>query len=108
MKSMDAKDPIELLTIPALAREYGIGERTLRREAKRGAFPTYHVGTCWPRVRRRDFERWIGSTRAPVSCHALRRLEEVLERERSSGALGDRRPAGRRKRKTGGSTASPG
>ncbi len=88
---MDDPDPNELLTIPALARAYGIGEKTIRREAKRGSFPRCLVGTCWPRVRRRDFERWIGSTRAPVSRHAVRRLEEVLERERSSGALGGRR-----------------
>ena len=85
-KSKDDPDPNELLTIPALAREYGIGEKTIRREAKRGSFPGYLVGTCWPRVRRRDFERWIASTRAPVSRHAARRLEEVLERERSAGA----------------------
>ncbi len=111
MKSMDAKDdkdPNELLTIPALAREYGIGEKTIRREAKRGSFPGYLVGTCWPRVRRREFERWIGSTRAPVSRHAVRRLEEVLEREQSSGALGCRPPEGRRKRRIGGSTPSKG
>ncbi len=106
MKSMDAKDdqdPNELLTIPALAREYGIGEKTIRREAKRGSFPGYLVGTCWPRVRRRDFERWIGSTRAPVSQHAVRRLEEVLERERSRGAPGGLEA--RRMRRSGGSTA---
>ncbi len=86
MDAKDDQDANELLTIPALAREYGIGEKTIRREAKRGSFPGYLVGTCWPRVRRRDFERWIGSTRAPVSRHAVRRLEEVLERERSSRA----------------------
>ena len=85
-KSMDAvghRNPKELLTIPALAREYGIGVKTIRREAKRGSLPVYSVGTCRPRARRHEFERWVRSTRTPVGRHAARRLEEVLERERS-------------------------
>ena len=72
----------EFLTIPALAREYRIGVKTLRREAKRGSFPVYLVGTRWPRVRRIEFERWVRSTRAPASRHAARRLEEVIRSER--------------------------
>ena len=83
-QSMDAEldsNPNELLTLPALARKYGIGVKTIRREAKRGSFPVYSVGTCRIRVRRHEFERWIRSTRTPVSRHAARRLEEVLERE---------------------------
>ncbi len=75
-------DSGQLLTLPALAREYGIGVKTIRREAKRGSFPVYSVGTCRLRVRRHEFERWVRSTRAPVSRHAARRLKEVLERER--------------------------
>ncbi len=89
---MDAEGPStphELLTIPALAREYGIGVKTIRREAKRGSFPVYWVGTRRPRVRRHEFERWIRSTQTPVSRHAARRLEEVPERERS-GRIGRR------------------
>ncbi len=85
-QSMDAaghRNPKELLTLPALAREYGIGVKTIRREAKRGSLPVYSVGTCRPRVWREEFERWVRSTRAPLSRHATRRLEEVLERERS-------------------------
>ena len=83
---MDAErdsNPNELLAISALAGEYGIGVKTIRREAKRGSLPVYSVGTCRPRARRHEFERWVRSTRAPVSRHATRRLEEVLERERS-------------------------
>ena len=83
---MDAEcdsNPNELLAISALAREYGIGVKTIRREAKRGSLPVYSVGTCRPRARRHEFERWVRSTRTPVGRHAARRLEEVLERERS-------------------------
>jgi len=90
----------ELLTLPALAREYGINVKTIRREAKRGSFPVYLAGTSWPRVWRRDFERWIRSTRAPVSQHAARRLAEVLERERSSTGTRMQEPQRSGKRKT--------
>ena len=53
----------ELLTLPQLRREYGLGMRTLRREAERGSFPVYSAGTKWPRVRRSEFEAWLRSTR---------------------------------------------
>ena len=85
----------ELLTLPALAREYGMSVKRIRREAKLGSFPVYSVGTCRRHARRDEFTRWIQSTRVPVSQHAVRRVEEVLERERSSGATTRGRPAGR-------------
>lgn len=74
-------DTPELLTLPAAHRRYGIGLRTLRREASRGSFPTYSVGTSWPRVLRTDLERWIRSTRVTATSHATARVEEVLARE---------------------------
>ena len=53
----------KLLTFPQLRREYGLGLRTLRREAAQGAFPLYWAGTKWPRVLRAEFESWLRSTR---------------------------------------------
>ena len=70
-----------LLTLPEVHREFGIGLRTLRREAAKGSFPTYSAGTAWPRVRRSEFERWLSSTRVASTTHAKDRLAEVLERE---------------------------
>ncbi len=53
----------ELLTLPALNREYRIGMKSLYRLAAEGAFPVYTAGTSRPRVRRAEFERWLKSTR---------------------------------------------
>ncbi len=53
----------ELLTLPALNREYRIGMKSLYRLAAEGAFPVYTAGTNRPRVRRAEFERWLESTR---------------------------------------------
>ena len=52
-----------LLTFAALRRQYGLGDRTLKREAAAGSFPVYRAGTAWPRVRRSEFEAWLDSTR---------------------------------------------
>jgi hypothetical protein len=54
---------LEFLTLPAVAREYRIGLRALRRAAALGKLPLYSAGTKWARVRRADLERWIESTR---------------------------------------------
>ena len=58
----------ELLTFPALRRQYLIGLHTIRQQAARGAFPVYTAGTSWPRVERGDFERWLRSTRVEVAA----------------------------------------
>ena len=63
----------EFLTLPAIAREYRIGLRALRRAVARGGFPIYSAGTSWPRVRRADFERWLESTRLTPRAAALGR-----------------------------------
>ena len=56
----------ELLTLPQLNRETGIGLRTLRRALASGDLLAYSAGTAWPRVRRSEFESWIASTRVPI------------------------------------------
>ncbi len=71
----------ELLTFPQLRREYGIGIRSLRREADRGSFPVYSAGTSWPRVLRIEFERWLRSTQIRATSHARRRVDEICARE---------------------------
>ena len=53
----------KLLTLPQIHRLYGIGLKSLRRAAARGAFPVYSADTSWPRVKRSDFEQWLESTR---------------------------------------------
>ena len=77
----DRSQLTELLTLPEAHRCYGIGLKTLRREAARGSFPVYAAGTHWPRVRRSEFDAWLRSTRVRVSDHARARVQEVLARE---------------------------
>ncbi len=56
----------ELLTLPQLNRETGIGLRALRRALASGDLPAYSAGTAWPRVRRFEFKAWITSTKVSV------------------------------------------
>jgi hypothetical protein len=56
----------ELLTLPQLNRETGIGLRTLRRALASGDLPAYSAGTAWPRVLRSEFDSWLASTRLPT------------------------------------------
>ena len=69
------------VTIPQVSRLLGISMKRLRSAARDGAFPVYDVGTSWPRVRVSEVQRWIESTRVPVTDHAAKRVDEVLERE---------------------------
>lgn len=71
----------EFVTVPAAARRFGINVKVMRRAAKEGAFPTYAIGTTWPRVRLLDVERWIASTRIGPIDHARQRMAEVLAME---------------------------
>ena len=73
-----------LLTFPQIHREYGLGVRTLQREAARGSFPVYAAGTAWPRVLRVEFEDWLRSTRIPAGTGA--RIGAVLGEARPFGA----------------------
>ena len=78
---MPTGEPLpELFTIPAAARQAGIGVRLLRRAVKHGDIPQYAVG-AWPRVYWRDVLSWIAAQRVHVTPHARQRLAEVLERE---------------------------
>ncbi len=76
----------ELMTLPAAARRSGLGVRQLRRAVKLGELTVYRVGE-WPRVRWNDVLRWIEAQRAPVTCHAKRRVAEVLARESRARAV---------------------
>ncbi len=71
----------EFSTIPEAARRLGIATKTLRRAAREGAFPTYSMGTAWPRVRVLEVQRWIVSTRIPPIEHARKRVAEALAME---------------------------
>ena len=73
----------EFVTIPQVSRLLGISPRRLRLALKDGAFPTYDVGTTWPRVKVCEVQRWIESTRVAPTDHAAARVDEVLEREAS-------------------------
>ncbi len=67
----------ELLTLPSVSRIYGIGVKALRRAAERGDFPTYAVGTSWPRIRRSEFDLWVASTRLHVREDVANRQQET-------------------------------
>ena len=69
------------VTIPRASRLLGISAKRLRVAVKDGAFPVYDMGTAWPRVRVSQVQRWVESTRVPLTDHAARRVDEVLERE---------------------------
>ena len=75
-----------LLTLPKAARRAGVGVRQLRRATGLGELSVYQVGR-WPRVRWHDVLRWIKAQRAPVTCHAKRRVAEVLARESRARAV---------------------
>ena len=75
----------ELLTFPQLRRRYGLGLRTLRREAARGAFPVYRAGTKWPRVLREEFESWLQSTQVEPDELRDSRSRERCARQKARG-----------------------
>ena len=76
----------ELMTLPEAARRAGLGVRQLRRATQVGEWAVYQVGG-WPRVRWTEVLRWIEAQRAPVTCHAKRRVAEVLARESRARAV---------------------
>jgi len=71
-------------TIRQAARRFGLGEKLLRRIVKAGAIPLYSAACNRPRVAFSEVERWLRSTRMPVTPHAQARVAEILERERLS------------------------
>ena len=73
----------EFITLPEASRRYGIGVKTLRRQARLGEFATYSVGTAWPRVRRAEFEAWVRSTQTVPGERARRHVDRMLARRRS-------------------------
>ena len=68
-------------TLPAAARRFGLGVKSLRRRAAEGCFPTYSGATAWPRVKFAEVEAWLRGTRVPVTTHAEVRVREVISRE---------------------------
>jgi excisionase family DNA binding protein len=82
-KKTNAEAPAaELITIPRAARELGVGVRQVRSAVARGELASYRVGG-WRRIRRSDLSTWISAQRIRITPHARRRVEEVLNRERS-------------------------
>ena len=73
----------ELLTLPQLNRETGIGLRALRRALAAGDLPAYSAGTAWPRIRRSEFDSWIESTRVPVPKCDREQREMLADQTRS-------------------------
>ena len=69
------------VTIPHASRLLGISARRLRLAVRDGKFPIYDVGTAWPRVKVSEVQRWIESTRAPLTDHAAKRVYEIKTRE---------------------------
>jgi excisionase family DNA binding protein len=67
-------------TIREAAKRFGLGEKLLRMHVRRGEIPSYTAGCKWSRVLFSDVERWLKSTRVPVTKHAEERVAE-LERE---------------------------
>lgn len=53
----------ELVTLPEVARIFGLSPKTVRRAAALDLFPTYLVGNAWPRVLVDEFRDWVRSTR---------------------------------------------
>jgi excisionase family DNA binding protein len=53
----------EFGTLPEAARRLGLSLHVIRRVARRGAFPIYHCGQSWPRVKFAEVEEWVRSTR---------------------------------------------
>lgn len=68
-------------SIPAAAREFGLGVKLLRRKARERAFPIYHADTGRPRVCFAEVEVWLRSTRVPVTHHAAARVAQRIEHE---------------------------
>jgi len=74
-------------TLREVARRFGIGLKTVRREARWGSFPVYSVGTGWPRAKFSEFEAWLRTTRIRPTGHAEKRVAEVVAREREEASL---------------------
>ena len=86
MSRTTANDPAQRIygTLPEASRRYGIGLKKLRQRAAEGAFPVYSGETAWPRVKFAEVEEWLRSTRVPITNHATRRVEEILDREEAT------------------------
>lgn len=55
--------------------------RWWRRKGAEGRFPVYLGDRSRPLIKFSEAEDWLHSTRVPVTDHAARRVEEVLDRE---------------------------
>ncbi len=69
-------------TFRQVADQVGLGVKMLRRAAREGCFPVYSGTTAWGRLSFSEVERWLRTTRSPITSHANQRLEEVLAAER--------------------------
>jgi excisionase family DNA binding protein len=57
-----AADALRFVTVPAAAREIGVGVDQLRRAVRNGALATYAIGG-WPRLERSELIAWARSQR---------------------------------------------
>ena len=58
-----AAPSLDLVTVPAAAKHFGLDVRTLRAAINAGRLPAYTLDTRWVRVDLDEVAQWIRSTR---------------------------------------------
>ena len=56
---------MELVSVPAAARELGIAPRAIRRAIQEGELPAFRIGSRWVRVERAAVREWVRQKRVP-------------------------------------------
>lgn len=57
---------MDLLSLRQAAREYRIGERTIRRAVRAGELPAFQLGERTLRIDRAELQQWVRAKRIPT------------------------------------------
>lgn len=71
----------QLLTVPELARRFGIGVRPIRGAIRRGELAAYHLGSesGWTRISEAEFLVWLRSRRLQTGPTASKRVAKRVD-----------------------------